>query len=295
MPSWKLAGEPGEGWVWPAETKDGHINHDSFKVQHKKALRLSKVRAFEVYSIRHTFLTRLDESGCDAWTLARIAGHSNIGISQRYVLVSGAAWVLFVSLINALVQNLAPDWVRARVLAIFTLVYMGGFALGSAAWGGVAQHQSVRLALIYSGFGTVGSALLALLARLPESTADLSPWNHWRMPVIVKEVSDELLGGPVLVTIEYSVVAELEPKFVKAMRQYARVRRRDGAYQWGIYRDVEVANRYVEIFLVHSWAEHLRQHERQTKGDRELEQRVYSYIAGEPKVRHLLYADSTKR
>ena len=207
------------------------------------------------------------------------------------ILVSGVAWVLFISLINALVQNLAPDWVRARVLAIFTLVYMGSFALGSAVWGGIAQHQSVRLALVYSGFGTVASAVLALWARLPDSTADLSPWNHWRMPVIVKEVTDELLGSPVLVTIEYSIVAEQDSQFVKAMHQYARVRRRDGAYRWGVYRDIEVANRYVEIFLVHSWAEHLRQHERQTKADRELEQRVYSYIVGEPKVRHLLNAD----
>ncbi|HKD86186.1 MAG TPA: tyrosine-type recombinase/integrase, partial [Terriglobales bacterium] len=82
---WKLAGEPGEGWVWPAETKDGHINHDSLKLQHKKALKLAKVRPFEVYCIRHTFLTRLGESGCDVWTLARVAGHTNISISQRYV------------------------------------------------------------------------------------------------------------------------------------------------------------------------------------------------------------------
>ncbi len=82
---WKAAGELGEGWVWPADTKDGHINHDSLKLQHKKALKLAKVRPFEVYSIRHTFLTRLGESGCDVWTLARVAGHSNISISQRYV------------------------------------------------------------------------------------------------------------------------------------------------------------------------------------------------------------------
>jgi MFS family permease len=155
------------------------------------------------------------------------------------ILASGAAWVLFSSLINALVQNLAPDWVRARVLAIFTLVYMGSFALGSAAWGGIAQRRGIAVALIYSGFGILASVLLALFARLPDSTADLTPWNHWRLPVIVKEVSHELLGGPVLVAIEYSVVAELESKFVKAMRQYARVRRRDGAYQWGIYRDIE--------------------------------------------------------
>ena len=208
------------------------------------------------------------------------------------ILVSGAAWVLFISLINALVQNLAPDWVRARVLAIFTLVYMGAFALGSAAWGGVAQHRSVRLALIYSGLGTVGSAVLALFAKLPDSTADLTPWIHWRMPVIVKEVGEELLAGPVLVTIEYSIIAEQESKFLKAMREYSRVRRRDGAYQWGIYRDIEAANRFVEIFLVRSWAEHLRQHERQTNADRKLEEQVNTYVAGEPKVRHLLFADS---
>jgi MFS family permease len=210
------------------------------------------------------------------------------------ILVSGAAWVLFISLINALVQNLAPDWVQARVLAIFSLVYMGCFALGSAVWGGVAQRRGIGLALICSGFGTVGSVMLALIARLPDSTADLTPWNHWRMPVIVKEVGAELLEGPVLVTLEYSVVSGREAEFIGAIRKYARTRRRDGAYQWGIYRDTEVANRFVEIFLVHSWAEHLRQHERQTKADREVEQRVYSYVAGEPKVRHLLYANSTK-
>ena len=225
--------------------------------------------------------------------IVAIAGLHRLSTLAPVIFLSGAAWVLFISLINAVVQNLSPDWVRARVLAIFTLVYMGSFALGSALWGGVAQHRSVRLALFCSGVGTIGSAMLALFARLPDSTADLSPWNHWRMPVIVKEVGNELLDGPVLVTIEYEVVTDLDSEFVKAMRQYARVRRRDGAYRWGVYRDIEVANRYLEIFLVHSWAEHLRQHERQTKADRELEQKVYRHVIGEPKVRHLLFADST--
>jgi integrase len=88
---WKDAGEPAEGSVWPADNKDGHINHDSLKAQHKKAVRLAKVRPFDVYSIRHTFLTRLGESGCDVWTLARIAGHSNIKMSQRSVHPSADA------------------------------------------------------------------------------------------------------------------------------------------------------------------------------------------------------------
>jgi integrase len=102
---WKVAEEPGHGWVWPAETKVGHINHDSLKLQHKKALKLSTVRRFEVYSIRHTFLTRLGESGCDVWTLARIAGHSNISISQRYVHPSEDAVLNALSRLAGHTQN----------------------------------------------------------------------------------------------------------------------------------------------------------------------------------------------
>jgi integrase len=92
---WTAAGKPEEGWVWPAPTKSGHIEPSSLKKQHARVFAtLAKnakggnekpLRPFVLYSLRHTFLTRLGEHGCDAWTLARIAGHSNIGISSRYV------------------------------------------------------------------------------------------------------------------------------------------------------------------------------------------------------------------
>jgi hypothetical protein len=210
------------------------------------------------------------------------------------MLIGGAAWVIFISLINALVQNLAPDWVRARVLAIFILVYQGSYALGTAGWGAVAQRAGVRTALVYAGAGTIATTVLALFAKLPDSTADLSPWNHWRMPVVIEEVGAELRQGPVLVTVEYAVIPIRTAEFVDAMNEYARTRRRDGAYRWGIFRDTEVADRYLEIYLVNSWAEHLRQHERQTQADRELEQRLYSYVASEPTVRHLIHTHATE-
>ncbi len=82
---WEAQRTPEEGWVWPSGTRSGHIEPSSLKKQHRKALRLSGVRSFVLYSLRHTFLTRLGESGCDAWTLARIAGHSSVGVSARYV------------------------------------------------------------------------------------------------------------------------------------------------------------------------------------------------------------------
>jgi len=82
---WMAAGSPAEGWVWPAATKSGHADHSTVKKQHIRALKESGVRRFVLYSLRHTFLTRLAESGCDTWTLARIAGWSDISISKRYV------------------------------------------------------------------------------------------------------------------------------------------------------------------------------------------------------------------
>ena len=88
---WENAGEPEEGWIWPAPTRSGHVEHDSIRIQHKNALKTSKVRPFVVYSFRHTFLTRLGESGCDTWTLARIAGHSSVKMSERYVHPSSDA------------------------------------------------------------------------------------------------------------------------------------------------------------------------------------------------------------
>jgi integrase len=92
---WEAAGKPVEGWIWTAATRSGHMEPSSVRKHHAstfdtiaaqaKENKLKPVRPFVLYSLRHTFLTRLGESGCDAWTLVRIAGHSSIGISSRYV------------------------------------------------------------------------------------------------------------------------------------------------------------------------------------------------------------------
>ncbi len=226
--------------------------------------------------------------------LAAMSALHSLTTLAPVMLFGGAAWVVFISLISALLQNLAPDWVRARVLAVFLLVYQGAFAGGTAFWGAVAQRGGIRVALLSSGIGTIGTVLLALVARLPESNADLSPWNHWRMPVMTEDFANDSLKGPVLVTIAYTVLPERQPEFLKAIHEYSRIRRRDGAYRWGIFRDTQAADRYLEIFLVNSWAEHLRQHERQTQADGEVERRLLGYIAGFPEVRHLISPDSNE-
>jgi integrase len=84
---WESSGRPETGWVWPADAKSGHIEPSTLRKVHRKAIKDSKVRPFVLYTLRHTFLTRLGASGCDVWTLARIAGHSSLAISARYVHV----------------------------------------------------------------------------------------------------------------------------------------------------------------------------------------------------------------
>jgi hypothetical protein len=208
------------------------------------------------------------------------------------IMIAGGAWIVFISLVNALMQALAPDWVRARVLAVFMLVFQGSVAAGSAVWGAVAGRVGIHVALVGAGAGIILSVMLGRFAKLPDTTIDPSPWNHWRMPVIPANAQPDLDDGPVLVTAEYTVAREHASEFLDAMYEYGRVRRRDGAYQWGIFRDIEKADRYIETFLVSSWAEHLRQHDRSTTADRGVEDRVFRHVIGDITVRHLVSARS---
>jgi len=228
-----------------------------------------------------------------AMTVAIAAVHSLPGL-MMIMFVAGGAWITFISLANALVQTLAPDWVRARVLAIFMLITQGGLAAGSVVWGTVGSRAGLGVALMCAGFATVATTALGLLVRLPDAVADVSPWNHWRMPTIGEHGVPGLDEGPVLVTVEYRVQPNEAPVFLEAMHRYGRVRRRDGASRWGIFRDLERPDVYLESFLVSSWAEHLRQHERFTRADRDAEQEVRKHVDGEPIVRHLIYAEAEK-
>jgi MFS family permease len=205
------------------------------------------------------------------------------------MLAAGGCWIVFISLVSASVQILAPEWVRARVLAVYLLVFQGGMAAGSALWGAAGQRGGVHAALAWAGLGTLASATLGLIWRLPEGPIDVSPWEHWPAPAF-GAVAPALTDGPVLVTVEYAVDPPQEAAFLATMQEYQRTRRRDGASRWGIFQDSEVPDRFVETFLVRSWAEHLRQHARLTQADREIEARVQSLTRGTPVVRHLIYA-----
>ncbi len=204
------------------------------------------------------------------------------------MVVGGVAWIALMSSFNTAAQMALPAWVRARGVAVYLLVFQGGLAAGSALWGAVASRTSDTAALVLAAVGLlVGIAASARWRLGRDVQPDLSPSMHWPEPNVVANPEPD--DGPVLVTVEYRVPPEQVADFGRAMRRLGRARRRSGALSWGVFRDAADPERLVETFMVESWAEHLRQHERVTVADREAEERVRELlVASPPAVTHLI-------
>lgn len=80
-----------------------------------------------------------------------------------------------------------------------------------------------------------------------------------------------------------------DPAFLEAMGQLRRSRLRTGASRWELYRDGEQPDRFVELFRVPSWEEHLRQHEgRLTGTDQIVEEAALAFSHPPATADHLL-------
>jgi hypothetical protein len=210
------------------------------------------------------------------------------------LVLTGACWLMVLSSLNTSAQRVAPGWVRARTLAAFQLVMQGGLALGSLTWGLVTGAADVETALTIAAVGLVGGVALARRWPLAASErSDLTPAGAWSDPHVNIEPHPE--DGPVLITVEYEIDPVNAQRFVLAMADLGRIRRRDGAFRWNLYADLERTGRYVETFVVDSWSEHMRQHERLTVADLEVTKLTSSFHRGDepPEVRHLLWAPAT--
>jgi MFS family permease len=221
---------------------------------------------------------------------------SSVPLVGLAVFLTGGCWLTVLSSLNTSAQRVAPGWVRGRTLATFQLVMQGGLALGSLALGLVTGAAGVRAALLI-GAGGLAAGVLGV-RRWPlahAELADLSPAGTWSDPAATLEPVPS--DGPVLITVEYTIHSSDADAFVAAMQELGRVRRRDGAYRWNLYEDLEAPGCYLETFVVDSWEEHLRQHARLTVADLDVERRAKAMHRGPepPAVRHLLWAPAALR
>jgi hypothetical protein len=204
--------------------------------------------------------------------------------------IGGFAWIAMMSSLNGGAQASSPAWVKARALAIYLLVFQGAMTAGSTLWGALAGRIGIA-ATLETAAATLAMATLLLAWRFPLGKAaalDLNPSMHWPAPLVDSEPG--LDSGPVLVTIEYRIDPARLQEFALAMQAMRRIRRRDGAISWGMYEDAAIPGAVVESFVVESWLEHLRQHDRATKADREHQDAARAFHIGDapPIVRHLI-------
>ncbi len=225
------------------------------------------------------------------WGLVTIAlgGLTSFPLAAIVMVAAGVAWVSEMSSFNVAAQTVLPAWVRARALAVYLLVFQGGMALASMLWGVVAERFGTRQAFYAAGATCLLS--LPLVKRFPlrhGEERDVTTSKYWPEPVFTTPPDPG--RGPVLVMIEYDVEAAHAGAFSTAMHELGRIRRRDGAIRWGLYQDAADPSRHVESFMVENWAEHLRQHERSTIADREVQEEAWRFHRGAelPTVHHWL-------
>src|SRR5690606_31073910 len=191
---------------------------------------------------------------CVAFAAAMIvAGVSTLlPVTMAGLLLAGAGWVSAFATFNVAVQLAAPRWVVARALALYQMAAFGGIAGGSWLWGVVVDYEGLNVALPAGAAVLLGCAAFGLWRPLAQTEhLDLDPLRQWEEPKTAVPVDHRT--GPVVITIEYRIRQEDQLKFLAAMSERRRIRRRDGALNWRLLRDLSDPELWVERYETPTW------------------------------------------
>ncbi|MGA3190757.1 MAG: MFS transporter, partial [Bryobacteraceae bacterium] len=84
----------------------------------------------------------------------------------------GVAWLTVMSSFNVCAQTMPPQWMRARALAFYLLVFQGSLAVGSGVWGEVARHLGVRASLNLAAAAMIAGLAAGWSMKLSPTPAD---------------------------------------------------------------------------------------------------------------------------
>ena len=205
------------------------------------------------------------------------------------LLLAGAGWVLSLATFNVAVQLSAPRWVVARALSLYQMAAFGGMAGGSWLWGVVAERGSIIFSLLACAAVLLACAAFGVWKPLAQSEdLDLDPLRQWQEPETVVPVDPRT--GPVVITIEYVIRAEDQLRFVAAMSERRRIRRRDGALNWRLLRDLSNPELWIERYETPTWLDYLRLNNRMTRHDAVIPESLRALHRGPdaPRVRRMI-------
>ncbi|RWL80830.1 MAG: MFS transporter [Mesorhizobium sp.] len=210
------------------------------------------------------------------------------------LLIGGACWVIALSHFNVTVQMSTPRWVVGRVLSIYQTATFGGIALGSWIWGVVADAHGAEIALIAAAVAMLAGAAIGFVLPLPKQTVlNLDPLNRFKEPTLSLDLKPR--SGPIAVMIEYIIREDDVPDFLATMAERGRIRRRDGARNWTLARDLENPSVWIEHYHTPTWVEYIRHNRRATHADAVVGERIRALHSGEspPRVRRMIERPTT--
>jgi predicted MFS family arabinose efflux permease len=223
-----------------------------------------------------------------AWTRNTVA----LGAA---LFVLGGAWMAALASLNIAAQLAVPDWVRGRASSVNLFLVQGTVAVGSLLAGLAAQQWGLHVTLELAAGCLIASLALGWLLPLPQlARINLTASHHWPAFDLVTNLRPD--DGPVLVSVDYRIAASTSTEFKAAIAALRLIRLRDGGLRWDLLEDLNEPGHYQESFLVESWSEHLRQVERATVDDQQVERAVRAFhIAAEPPaLRHFLVTKPIK-
>lgn len=236
----------------------------------------------------------LSGTGGTAAALVLLVISQSSGSAMLAAFLGGFSWIAVLTTFHVSAQLALPNWVRARGMAIFLMVFFGAMALGATLWGQVAQIAGLPVALLTAAAGLVLGAVVTKQARLGQGeTLDLSPAMLWPAAPDLDLDKGQSADQAALVQIEYNIRPEEQAAFVQLVKAWASQRYRDGAFRWSLVQSVEQPDVWIESFEVASWNEHLAQHERLTVSDSAEQAKLKSFDirSSGPIVRHYLQVE----
>ena len=221
---------------------------------------------------------------------AAIVGLSNhLLATMAGLVIAGAGWLLALATFNVAVQMSASRWVVARALSIYQMATFSGLAAGSWLWGEVAANVSIQVALLGAALIMLACAALGRWLPLAQTeNLNLDLLRSWKEPSTALPI--EPRTGPVVITIEYRISQDDLLKFLAAMSERRRIRRRDGARNWRLLRDLADPELWIERYETTTWLEYVRHNGRITHHDATVPERLRALHRGPdaPRVRRMI-------
>lgn len=212
-----------------------------------------------------------------AFSLVSAAALALLGLSGHWLpagvamLMFGAGWLAAASTLQAAAQFATPAWVRARAIGIYQLCFFGAMTVGAVLWGWAGARFGIAPALLIAAATCAVAALAVRGFPLDAAPPAEAPSVAMPSPEAPADELRHILGadsGRVLEVVRYTVDPADRARFLAAMREVRRVRLRSGATAWRLLEDVAHPERWIELWSVESWTEHLREAGRLDAADR---------------------------